>query len=780
MGLKNSDFFIEIDYMLETINCLMELNLASVYYLLLIQNNLFKIDINRRYNILFNNRKYSKLIESAGNCKGPSETTRQLSNDVMPDVAFTSWFAGVIDGDGNFDIREESGKFKLKSVRIKLHDRDIRILTRIRDKLHMGRIKKINGKPYSLYIVSTIAEMKLIINMINGQIRLKVESFKICCSYLGIEYKESNYKLKPFDNYFAGLIDTDGSIIFNFTSNRIECNLEIKDNEYSSRLNLDDVIPNYKPAVMLRTKIITGRDGKTYKSIVFKYQTVGVMKIKGFMEVRSYSKLPKQTPQFKKYADFIIDWIKYMNPLWEKVPFHFHYVLSMGAVFGLFAGFYYWSPKIIGRTYNELLGVDKLAPMTYELISYGQIILFDTRKDYLDREFSTTKKDNYSINRLNTGIISTGGQFKYKNRLFKRFILTKNYLNVQLVEVKNKVEDKIPLIQKASQRLNTKDIQWLIGFTDGDGCLSFFLSFTLNNWRHEVITTIGLETSNVSPLVKSEALLLKILSGLQGMPRRISDYPDAFYGWNLISSYGSLISVFSTILFLGILYQQLTSKVIINNSILSYDSWYYPSFFESNITSLSPNATVYSPNLEWTLITPTPLHYLYELPKVTLADIISNKNTPSITPLPQKKWVTNIKDMKEGLINAHNQELLPKNINKIYTNIYMRIFRFIGAGRLYACSKGICIGGSFFGGTLGVGFGLDTLLADRGREAVFTPIASKLLDSGLNSLNIRSELNNEVLNINKEIQKTLTPSFIENNPELSQALIETQRLSKIY
>jgi len=35
---------------------------------------------------------------------------------------------------------------------------------------------------------------------------------------------------------------------------------------------------------------------------------------------------------------------------------HFHYVLSMGAVFGLFAAFYYWSPKIIGKTYNEFLG----------------------------------------------------------------------------------------------------------------------------------------------------------------------------------------------------------------------------------------------------------------------------------------------------------------------------------------------------------------------------------------------------------------------------------------
>jgi hypothetical protein len=35
---------------------------------------------------------------------------------------------------------------------------------------------------------------------------------------------------------------------------------------------------------------------------------------------------------------------------------HFHYVPSMGAVFALFAGFYYWTPKIIGRNINDFLG----------------------------------------------------------------------------------------------------------------------------------------------------------------------------------------------------------------------------------------------------------------------------------------------------------------------------------------------------------------------------------------------------------------------------------------
>ena len=35
---------------------------------------------------------------------------------------------------------------------------------------------------------------------------------------------------------------------------------------------------------------------------------------------------------------------------------HFHYVLSLGAVFGLFAGFYYWFGKMSGRNLSEFLG----------------------------------------------------------------------------------------------------------------------------------------------------------------------------------------------------------------------------------------------------------------------------------------------------------------------------------------------------------------------------------------------------------------------------------------
>jgi len=50
---------------------------------------------------------------------------------------------------------------------------------------------------------------------------------------------------------------------------------------------------------------------------------------------------------------------------------HFHYTLSLGAVFGLFAGYYYWFPKMTGYLYNE-----KLAKANFWLLFIGVNVVF--------------------------------------------------------------------------------------------------------------------------------------------------------------------------------------------------------------------------------------------------------------------------------------------------------------------------------------------------------------------------------------------------------------------
>ena len=48
--------------------------------------------------------------------------------------------------------------------------------------------------------------------------------------------------------------------------------------------------------------------------------------------------------------------------------------------------------------------------------------------------------------------------------------------------------------------------------------------------------------------------------GVAGMPRRIPDYPDAFYTFNKVASWGAAISAFSLIIFLGLLIEAFYNK----------------------------------------------------------------------------------------------------------------------------------------------------------------------------------------------------------------------------
>ena len=90
------------------------------------------------------------------------------------------------------------------------------------------------------------------------------------------------------------------------------------------------------------------------------------------------------------------------------------------------------------------------------------------------------------------------------------------------------------------------------------------------------------------------------------MPRRVSDYPDAFTGWNFISSIGSVISVAATALFLQIVYLQLVA----GKAVYGYP-WAVPQLFSDFLRILKDRS---SPGLEWALDNPPKPHAFTSLP----------------------------------------------------------------------------------------------------------------------------------------------------------------------
>nr|YP_008474998.1 cytochrome c oxidase subunit 1 [Clavispora lusitaniae]AGS44289.1 cytochrome c oxidase subunit 1 [Clavispora lusitaniae] len=95
--------------------------------------------------------------------------------------------------------------------------------------------------------------------------------------------------------------------------------------------------------------------------------------------------------------------------------------------------------------------------------------------------------------------------------------------------------------------------------------------------------------------------------GLNGMPRRIPQYPDAFVGWNYISSIGSAISIISVLVGLRSVQIQLE-----NGENEDLEIQVTPDFIESNLTR-----DVRDSDLELILTRPAEYHTFSELPVLT-------------------------------------------------------------------------------------------------------------------------------------------------------------------
>ena len=100
--------------------------------------------------------------------------------------------------------------------------------------------------------------------------------------------------------------------------------------------------------------------------------------------------------------------------------------------------------------------------------------------------------------------------------------------------------------------------------------------------------------------------------GLAGCPRRISDYPDAYKEWNYIASIGSMVSFFSLLLFLYIIYRQFSDRIPYS-PLPSTSTYLQPYLFFKSTLSSSPLIS-YSRDIEFLLPSPPSYHHYHELP----------------------------------------------------------------------------------------------------------------------------------------------------------------------
>ena len=250
------------------------------------------------------------------------------------------YVAGVIDGNGNFDVRVLlNGKRKLLDIRIGLINRDLRVLVRVKSILKCGQIK--TDKNRSTYRITKKSELERVVGLLNGHIRLKVIKFMEACEYLRVPYVMACYVISENSPYFSGLIDTSGCISFNYSKNCIVLSLEFKQNSYSEKLNLDNAVPGFQPKVYkikrnqtkdkifysalfefgMASKMINLYDFVMKSRVYSDFKFYRFTQIKSFLQVRHFQKFSKKSSEHIAYSKWVLNFISYLNPNYNKVVY---------------------------------------------------------------------------------------------------------------------------------------------------------------------------------------------------------------------------------------------------------------------------------------------------------------------------------------------------------------------------------------------------------------------------------------------------------------------------
>nr|YP_009442470.1 cytochrome c oxidase subunit I [Cladonia rangiferina]ATO89316.1 cytochrome c oxidase subunit I [Cladonia rangiferina] len=295
---------------------------------------------------------------------------------------------------------------------------------------------------------------------------------------------------------------------------------------------------------------------------------------------------------------------------------HFHYVLSMGAVFALYSAWYFWIPKILGVDYNRSWG-----KVHFWILFIGVNVTFFPQH-FLGLQGMPRRISDYADAFAGWNMISSFGSiisviatFLFLHVLYTQLTTGKPVLGY-LWSMPSYFSDALQALIIRS----FDSLEWALSSPPKPHAfvslpVQMGAVFALYSaWYFWIPKILGVDYNRSWGKVHFWILFIGVnvtffpqhFLGLQGMPRRISDYADAFAGWNMISSFGSIISVIATFLFLHVLYTQLTT----GKPVLGY-LWSMPSYFSDALQALIIRSF---DSLEWALSSPPKPHAFVSLP----------------------------------------------------------------------------------------------------------------------------------------------------------------------
>jgi len=236
---------------------------------------------------------------------------------MVENTKFFEWLAGVIDGDGYFNLSKKG----IARFTIVMDIRDKAALTHIQDKLG-GSIYKISNANALRYQLTSKKKLIWLINNINGLIRNPTRLLQM--NKLCVKYNITLIYPKPltFNNgWLSGFIDSDGSVYVNSLSKQIFIGISQKNmyllkpliEIYGGRVDaIGAEIEGFKYIIYRKAELFNLIDNYFTKYPLKSKKSLRVALIKEFYVSRLYMK-DNDSFKLNKWVKWKDKWDKYSN-----------------------------------------------------------------------------------------------------------------------------------------------------------------------------------------------------------------------------------------------------------------------------------------------------------------------------------------------------------------------------------------------------------------------------------------------------------------------------------